>query len=344
MPRHPPEDGLRTDDPSVSTWIDRFVVEPAHEGWRLDRYLTAKLHRATRSQVTRFLRGDVRVEGRDRVKAGMVVRSGDVVTIRRREARDPGAPQTTALNPLWQDERVIVVDKPPGLLVHATAHEGAWHVQAILERCWPGERVEPMHRLDRDTSGCLLCARGLSAIQRFRRAFAENEITKHYAALVDDPGARWVPGAHALLDTPLGFDRSSDVHLRIGVGAWPCRTHVRCVARSSHIALLEVRIEGGRQHQIRAHLAMAGTPVVGDKLYGMGDAFFIAWRDTPGDEALSAKLALRWHALHAAALRWSLEGQAGHAASPLPRAWEALWPGVSARWAARALTSQSASP
>jgi RluA family pseudouridine synthase len=281
--------------------VERFVVERNYDGWRLDRYLTEKLKRATRSLVTRLLQGAVRFADGRRVKPGTRVRPGDVVLVERTERPDPGAPALEAVRVLDARGDVVVLDKPAGLLVHRTARESVRTVEAFLAERYAGERVEPVHRLDRDTSGCLVCARGAEAIRRLRAAFAEESlVTKRYLAVATDPGGRWPAGARERLETPLGFDAESRVELRIGRGEWRCATEVVVESRPRpELACLRVRLEGGRQHQIRAHLALEGTPVLGDKLYGMGDAFFLAWTEAPGAPELVAQLPLRWHALHA---------------------------------------------
>jgi len=322
-PRVPPNERLREMDPESPAdnpdspeagWIDRYEVGPHQDGWRLDRVLTERIRRASRSQVASIIRGGVRIEDGRRAKPATRMRPGDVVLVPRIERADPATPALDRIRVIDTSDDWIVIDKPAGLLVHRTAHEATRTVEAWLALRWPNERIEPVHRLDRDTSGCLVCGRGLDAIRALRAAFAEGRVDKRYRARVVDPGQRWGVGETRTLDTPLGFDAESEVRLRMGAGDLPCATHVTGRGRDGGHAILDVRIDGGRQHQIRAHLSLFGTPIVGDKLYGMGDAFFLAWLDAPGDLALVEQLDTRWHALTAVEVAVDVPGLARIAA------------------------------
>ena len=300
MDPKPPSDNP---DPTPAGWTDRYTVGPHQAGWRLDRVLTERLKRATRSQVARIIRGEVTFEDGRAAKPASRVRPGDVVLVPRVERADPDTPPLGALKVIDEGDDWLVLDKPPGMLVHRTAHEATRTVEAWLAKTFGDERVEPVHRLDRDTSGCLVCARGLDAIRELREAFANGRADKRYRAEVVDPDRRWTAGAEETLATPLGFDGESVVRLRMGRGDLACATHVTVTRRDCHVVMLSVNIEGGRQHQIRAHLALAGTPIVGDKLYGMGDAFFLEWLERPGAEDLVQRLQTRWHRLRSVAVR-----------------------------------------
>lgn len=290
-------------------WVDRWTVEPNYDGWRLDQYLAQKLKRATRSQVARILRsGQVRFADGRRARPASRVRPGDVVELPRTERADPATPPLDQVRVLFDRDDILVLDKPAGMLVHRTAHEATRTVEAWLADRVDG-RCEPVHRLDRDTSGCLVCARGDDAIRELRTAFADGAVRKHYVARVHDPEGLWQVGSRRVLDTPLGPDPDALVRLRMGVGSLPALTRARCRERTDGIAELDVEIEYGRQHQIRAHMALFSTPIVGDKLYAMGDEFFLAWLDDPGADTLVAQLALRWHALHAARIDLRANGR-----------------------------------
>lgn len=304
--------------PVVEGWEDRLVVERNYEGWRLDRWLTQKLRRATRSQAARIVREGAHFADGRPAKASARLRAGDVVVLPREERCDPGAPSLDAVRVVAQGDGWVALDKPPGMLVHRTAAEGTRTVDAWLAAAYPSDRVEPVHRLDRDTSGLLIAGAGIDAIRDLKALLAGREVRKLYVAAVADPGGLWVPGCSRSLDAPLGFDEQSEVRLRVGVGAWGCATHARCLSTAGGRALLLVGMDGGRQHQIRAHLSLAGTPLLGDKLYEAGDTFFLDWIASPGDASLVARLPTRWHCLHAWRIAFPWRGTTVSLEAPPP--------------------------
>lgn len=312
-------------DAADIAYTEEFVVAVNYDGWRLDRFLADQMKRATRAKVARIIRGAVslrRGASLPKVKPGTIVRHGDVVAIHRIERADPATPALDEVRLVADTPRFVVVDKPAGMLVHRTAHEVTRTVDAFLARHAPGDRLEPAHRLDRDTSGLLVCGRGIEAIRTFGAMFERSEPRKVYQALVVDPDGSWPLGAQRTFDTPLGFATDSEVGIRVGAGDWECATTARALDRPAPgLARLEIEIDRGRQHQIRAHLFLFGTPVLGDKLYGMGDAFFLAWLDSPGAPDLVARLATRWHCLHASRLEFVLGGEAFAFSSPPPTWW-----------------------
>lgn len=299
-------------------WVERYEVASNYDGWRLDQFLTHKLKRASRTRVVEIIRASVRLADGRAVRPAMRVRTGDVVEIPRNERSDPGSPPLSAITLLASTPPIVVVQKPPGTLVHRTAHEATATVDVWLQATWPNRRIEPVHRLDRETSGCLVCAEGLDAIRALRARFEESLVRKVYLALVNDPEERLPQGHTQTIDTPLGFDPDSAVRIRMGVGDLPCATHLRVLRRVGPVAVLQIQIDRGRQHQIRVHLWMIGTPIVGDKLYGMGDTFFQTWLDAPGDSALVAQLATRWHCLHAWEVAWEDDRGAHRFRAPPP--------------------------
>jgi 23S rRNA pseudouridine1911/1915/1917 synthase len=313
-----------------------FDVEPNYAGWRLDQFLTHKLHRASRSQVARILRITGATVDHRPARPASRLRPGEVVRIRRMERIDPATPPLSTVQVLLDEAPILVLNKPPGMLVHRNAGEVSRTVDAWLEEqirqaplqgraaVEPGSALrmsgiaEPVHRLDRETSGCLVCARGLDEIRRMRERFERTQVQKTYATLVHDPQRFWQPGQRQVFDTPLGFDTRSKVKLRVGPGDASCTTIAVCTGRREDTAALHVQIEQGRQHQIRAHLGLAGTPIVGDKLYGMGDDWFLDWLDRPGHPGLVATLATRWHCLHAWQVAFTSANRLIQVCAPIP--------------------------
>ncbi len=170
------------------------------------------------------------------------------------------------------DDAVIVVDKPAGLVVHPGAgHEHGTLVHGLLAR-YPelagvGDPRRPgiVHRLDRDTSGLLVVARSTDAYERLVAALAAHEVERRYLALV-----RGVPdAARATVDAPIGRSNRQPTRMAVRAGGRPARTTYEVLARDGDdAALLECRLETGRTHQIRVHLAAIGHPVLGDAAYG----------------------------------------------------------------------------
>lgn len=278
-----------------------YDVDGNNNGWRLDRFLTQCMPRVSRSLAGRIARdGDVQVIPRRKVKAGTRLRTGDVVIVR--QQLDPEWVQDAQVEIIHHDDALIVVGKPSGMLVHESSSVRLNTVQMYLERQGL-EDAEPVHRLDRETSGVLICAARRDCVPTLRGLFATAHPQKIYRALVLDPDEVWQVGESRWIDTPLGSDTTSRMDVRMGVGDLEARTHVEVLGRLDHafgpMADLRVRIETGRQHQIRIHLALQGTPIAGDKLYGQTDEFFMAITSNPRDPELLAQLAFDRHALHA---------------------------------------------
>lgn len=205
-----------------------------------------------------------------------------------------------------EDDEVIVIDKPAGLVVHP----GAGHVDdtllnGLLFR-YPEQRDlgEPhrfgiLHRLDRDTSGLLIVARTVPVYEDLRRKLADRVIVRKYVTLV--VGA--APAATGTIDAPIGRDPAAPTRNIVRLGGRPARTHYRRCAVWSDVSLLSVTLETGRTHQIRVHLQSIDLPVAGDRVYGRVDPRF-----DPGRTFL-----------HASELRFTTPSGVEHlVSSPLP--------------------------
>jgi 23S rRNA pseudouridine1911/1915/1917 synthase len=249
-----------------------FTVGHADEGTRLDVYLAAVVPRQSRAQIQRLIKEEhVRVDGRP-TRPNTPVRAGTVVILEVPPPR-PATPQAEPL-PLklvYEDQDLVVVDKPAGMVVHP----GAGHLQGTLVNALlyhvedlsgvgGEERPGIVHRLDRGTSGLLVVAKHDTAHRELSRQFHDREVEKEYAALV------WgVVRAGRRIDLPIGRD---PVHRqRMSARARRARNAVTRITSAEQIggvSLVGVAIATGRTHQIRVHLSAIGHPVVGDHDYG----------------------------------------------------------------------------
>lgn len=254
----------------------RLVVEPEHDGLRLDNFLTALLPDWSRSQVQRLIRdGHVRRHGgKDAAltRASGAVHEGQeyLVDMPAPAAATPEA-EALPLRILYQDGDVVVLDKPAGMVVHpAAGHRGGTLVNALLHHVKDlsgvGGELRPgiVHRLDRGTSGVMVVAKHDRAHQELSRQFSDREVDKEYIALV------WgVVQAGRRIDAAIGRDPQH--RQKMSTRARRARSAVTRVTFAHHlkgVSLVKVAIATGRTHQIRVHLNAIGHPVVGDAIYG----------------------------------------------------------------------------
>jgi len=254
--------------------IEPIAVPAALAGERLDRAV-ALLTGWSRADVQELLgRGAVLVDGRA-VSKSHRLREGELVELLEEPAPDapPVADPAVALDVRYADDDVVVVAKPAGLVVHPGAgHPTGTLVHGLLAR-YPelasvGDPFRPgiVHRLDRDTSGLLVVARSAAAYAALVRALASHELTRVYVALVWDR----LKAARGLIDAPIGRSESRRTRMAVRDAGKPARTEyqTRRAFERPPCALLECRLQTGRTHQIRVHLAAIGHPVVGDATYG----------------------------------------------------------------------------
>lgn len=304
-----------------------LVVDPARDGFRLDRFLSSRIARLSRTRVQAIVdAGQVRRAGSDEVlrRAAQRVRAGEALVIRRPAPREP--PVVLDYREIFRDDSVLVIDKPAGLPVHPSA---SYHrhtlTQVMRTRLGAGHGWDMAHRLDRETSGVMVFGRRGGSATALKKSFLGRQVRKVYLALVH--GCLEEP---VRIDMSLGFAIGSKIRIKIGPvpvasGGLAAVTQVRPLRqgefRGGPITLVEALPETGRQHQIRVHLAEIGHPVVGDKLYGVAEERFL--KVVEGGQSLGelgAELGLPRHALHAAALTLP------HPASGAQARFEAPWP------------------
>jgi 23S rRNA pseudouridine1911/1915/1917 synthase len=252
------------------------TIDVADEGAgaRLDRYLATVLPAISRSQIQRLIKeGLVQVDGHP-AKANLTLKSGQTVALDIPEPITPAvAPEALPLPILYQDQFLLVIDKPAGMVVHpAAGHSSGTLVNALLHHVDDlsgiGGEKRPgiVHRLDRGTSGLMIVAKTDSAHEELSRQFHDREVEKEYIVLV------WgVVQAGRRIDEPIGRDPAN--RLKMVARARRSREAVTRIVRTESfgrgvLTLARVAIHTGRTHQIRVHLSAIGHPVVGDALYG----------------------------------------------------------------------------
>jgi 23S rRNA pseudouridine1911/1915/1917 synthase len=251
----------------------RLEVSVDAAGERLDAFLALPL--GSRSRAQRLIdEGRVRVGGTARAK-GHRVAAGEYVEVDLPEPLQAPVRGEVAFEVVYEDEAVLVVDKPAGVVVHPGAGvHASTLVDALAGRIAGGsdpERPGVVHRLDRDTSGLLVFARSEGAYDDLQRAMARREIEREYLALVEG-----VPPARTgLIDAPIGRDRRVRTRMSVDTDA-PREARTRFAVERTfgdRAALLRVRLETGRTHQVRVHLQAIGHPVAGDREYGTAGRF-----------------------------------------------------------------------
>jgi 23S rRNA pseudouridine1911/1915/1917 synthase len=251
-------------------------LEPAHAGWRLDRALAAAVPTLSRERLKNLIRsGAVETAGTALRDPALKVRGDErfVLAVPEPEPAHNEA-QDIPLRVVFEDQHLLVVDKPAGLVVHpAAGNRDGTLVNALLHHCGAslsgiGGVARPgiVHRIDKDTSGLLVVAKTDVAHEGLAKQFAAHSIERRYLAIVSG-----VPKtAEGTIDEPLARSATNRKKIAIVKGSRGKRavTHWRRVTVLSQAALVECRLETGRTHQVRVHMASIGHPLVGDPVYG----------------------------------------------------------------------------
>lgn len=251
-------------------------LEDAHKGWRLDRALAAAVPTLSRERLKALIRsGAVEAQGLAVRDPALKVRGGEALRV---AVPEPVAahnePQDIPLVVLFEDEHLLVVDKPAGLVVHpAAGNLDGTLVNALLHHCAGnlsgiGGVARPgiVHRIDKDTSGLLVVAKTDVAHEGLAKQFAAHSIERRYLAIVSG-----VPkNAQGMIDAPLARSTTNRKKIAIVEGHRGKRavTHWKRVEELKEAALIECRLETGRTHQVRVHLTSIGHPLLGDPVYG----------------------------------------------------------------------------
>jgi 23S rRNA pseudouridine1911/1915/1917 synthase len=276
-------------------------LEPAHAGWRLDRALAAAVPTMSRERLKSLVKsGALQTKDRPVRDPALKVRGDEEFRLSVPEPTPAhNVPQDIPLRIVFEDEHLLVVDKPAGLVVHpAAGNPDGTLVNALLHHCGGslsgiGGVARPgiVHRIDKDTSGLLLVAKTDVAHEGLAKQFAAHSIERRYLALVNG-----VPNtAEGTVDAPLARSSTNRKKISIVEGSRGKRavTHWRRLQILREAALVECRLETGRTHQVRVHMASLGYPLLGDPVYG---------RSGKNNRELLKSLNFYRQALHAAEL------------------------------------------
>jgi len=268
---HPAPGQPEANRPGVLT----ITVDAEEANRRLDNFLVARLKGVPRTHVYRIIRsGEVRVNSR-RVLASHRLEAGDRVRIppvrqapgtAGRPVR-PGSAGWIETHILYEDPDLLVLDKPTGLAVHGGSGVSLGAVE-LLRAARPDARfLELVHRLDRDTSGCLMFAKRASSLRQLQAQFRAGEVEKIYLALL----VGRLRAEERLVDAPLLTTerRGGERHVRVDAGGKPAATRMMVEERLPGTTLVRVALLTGRTHQIRVHAAHIGLPLAGDPRYGL---------------------------------------------------------------------------
>ena len=289
-----------------STGVKMVTVPEDRDGQRLDNFLLLQFKGAPRSLIYKLVRsGQVRINGK-RAKPDSRLVGGDEVRLPPVKLNEPGEVRPTpqglldrlAASIVFEDKALLAVNKPSGLATHGGSGISHGLIEA-LRALRPGEPLELVHRLDRDTSGVILVAKKRSALlelQQLMRGGEDDEGPgKKYLALL----VGRVPNGTLTVDRPLekSLLQGGERRVRVDPAGKPSVSHFKVIERLAGHSFCEVRIETGRTHQIRVHAAHLGHPVAGDDKYG----------DEEANKRLSQQVGLKRLFLHAASIEFALE-------------------------------------
>ncbi|MEX1670820.1 23S rRNA pseudouridine(955/2504/2580) synthase RluC [Zhongshania guokunii] len=297
----------------INPVVRLVAVEADYVGQRIDNFLMRELKGVPKSRIYNLLRrGEVRVN-KSRAKPDYKLQTGDVVrvppvrvAVREESAVPLGLDAGLRSAILYEDAGLLVINKPSGLAVHGGSGISLGLIEA-LRQMYPEQRhLELVHRLDRDTSGCVMVAKKRSVLKQLHELLkARKGVDKRYLALV---GGKW-PARKQQVNAPLQKNvlSSGERMVRVELEGKKSVTEYTLLRRVAGASLIEARPVTGRTHQIRVHCQYAGYPILGDDKYGDDEA-----------DANFRKLGLKRLFLHAHSLAFNLDGKRISVVAPLP--------------------------
>jgi len=249
--------------------MKQFIVAETAVGKRLDVLAGEYLPRVSRAFIQKLCeRGQIQV-GSASTKPGYKVREGDIITVDYDETELDVIP-TIDLPVIYEDQDCVVINKPAGVLTHAQSETVTEATVATFLRDklsgLEGARGGIVHRLDRATSGVIMCAKNPEALSFMQKQFSQRKVQKTYMAIVKGH----LRNKEAIIDMPIERNPKAPATFRTGTNGKPSITHYKVIAENDTHSLVELSPTTGRTHQLRVHLAQIGHPIVGDPLYGTG--------------------------------------------------------------------------
>lgn len=255
--------------------MNRKIVKKEDENIRIDTYLAKQVDDISRVTVQRLIKEGKILVNNKKIKTSYKVQENDEIIIENEEPKEITLKaQKIPLEIIWEDNDIIVINKPKGLVVHpANGNPDGTLVNAIMAICKDslsgiGGEIRPgiVHRLDKDTSGIIVVAKNDKAHINLSEQIKNHEIEKTYIALVRGN----VKEQEATIDMPIGRSPQDRKKMAVVKSGKKAVTHFKVLKRFRNYTLLEVKIETGRTHQIRVHLSQIGYPIVGDDVYSSG--------------------------------------------------------------------------
>lgn len=253
----------------------------SHHGVRIDKCLAERLTAFSRSYLQQLLaQGDVMASGNATLKPSTKVKAGDTVTVMLRPTDQAQSfkAEPMELDIVYEDDSLLVVNKPAGLVVHPAAGNWSGTLMNGLLHHWAGAvslpRAGIVHRLDKDTSGLMVVAKTRVVMEALVRLIAAREVKRYYLAIAE---RTWHHNGIATVEAAIGRDPHNRLKMAAlpldAVGAKAAKTQFLALSHSPELTLVACKLFTGRTHQIRVHLALLGHPILGDLVYGGHAAF-----------------------------------------------------------------------
>ncbi len=277
-------------------------VSATGAGMRLDRFLAARFVDRSRTEMALAIdQGQVCDEHDRPLRRSVTVRAGQTLRLYI-PGIAPSEPPPPMPPILWEDDLLAVVHKPARMLAHPSGTKFAWSLIRAAKDHWPEHRIDLVHRLDRDTSGALLLTKELAANQKLKEDFKLGKAVKTYEALCQGS----IPWDEQTLDGPIAAAGGSiRIEMAVRADGLPARTDVTVLGRRGALTHVRCRLHTGRTHQIRVHLAQAGFPLLGDRLYALPRADAQRGLEEGWDDELIERAGAPRQALHAASLSFA---------------------------------------